>query len=163
MVIKIKNKNILIYKSFAFRCCMGAKGITKNKNEGDGKTPKGKFNLGYLYYRADRNIKPSTKMKCIKINKSMGWCNDINNKNYNRLIKINNKIRYEKMYRRDHKYDFVLNVKYNYTNVTPGKGSAIFIHLTKNYKPTAGCIALKKLDMLILLKLIDKNTKISIN
>mgnify|MGYP003341276056 CR=1 FL=1 len=67
------------------------------------------------------------------------------------------------MYRRDHKYDFVLNVKYNYTNVTPGKGSAIFIHLTKNYKPTAGCIALKKLDMLILLKLIDKNTKISIN
>ena len=33
---------------------------------------------------------------------------------------------------------------YNLKKPIPYKGSAIFIHLTKNYKPTAGCIALKK-------------------
>ena len=43
------------------------------------------------------------------------------------------------------------------------KGSAIFIHLTKNYNPTAGCIAISKKDFLILIKLINKNTKISIS
>ena len=47
-------------------------------------------------------------------------------------------------------------------NIKPNKGSAIFIHLTKNYKPTAGCIALKKKDFLILIKLINKKTKIKI-
>ena len=41
-------------------------------------------------------------------------------------------------------------------------GSAIFIHLTDNYKPTAGCIALKKSDFDILLNLINQKTKIKI-
>ena len=45
---------------------------------------------------------------------------------------------------------------------TAGKGSAVFIHLTNNYKPTAGCVALKMKDFEILLKLIDKKTKIKI-
>ena len=44
----------------------------------------------------------------------------------------------------------------------PNKGSAIFIHLTDDYKPTAGCIALKRKDFEILLKLIDRKTKIKI-
>ena len=42
------------------------------------------------------------------------------------------------------------------------KKPKIFIHLTNNYKPTAGCIALKKKDFLIMLKLINKNSKIII-
>ncbi len=50
----------------------------------------------------------------------------------------------------------------NSKNIKIGKGIAIFIHLTKNYKTTAGCIALKKKDFLILLKIISKNTKIKI-
>ena len=41
-------------------------------------------------------------------------------------------------------------------------GSAIFLHLTKDYKATAGCIALKKKDFDVLLNLINKKTKIKI-
>ena len=37
------------------------------------------------------------------------------------------------------------------------------MHLTKNYHPTAGCIALKKQDFIILLKLINNKTKIVIS
>ena len=66
------------------------------------------------------------------------------------------------MFRRDYKYDYLVPINYNTNNTKIGKGSAIFIHLTKNYLSTAGCIAMNKKDMLILLKLINKNTKIKI-
>ena len=92
----------------------------------------------------------------------MGWCNDVKNKKYNKLIKINDNCSHEKLIRRDKKYDLLIPIKYNFDNSISGKGSCIFLHLTKNYKPTAGCIALKKKDFEILLKLIDKKTKIKI-
>ena len=95
----------------------------------------------------------------------MGWCDDPNSRFYNKQIKIkkNLKIRYEKLYRKDHKYDFLILIKYNYKNKAKFKGSAIFLHLTKKYLPTKGCIALCEKDFLILAKLIDKKTKIKIN
>ena len=54
-------------------------------------------------------------------------------------------------------------IKYNFKKPVTGLGSCIFIHLTKDYKPTAGCIALKEKDFLILIKLIRKNSKIKIS
>ena len=81
---------------------------------------------------------------------------------YNKEIKIQKKIRHEKLYRKDQKYDYLLVINYNIKKTFPNKGSAIFLHLTKNYHQTAGCIALKKNDFLILLKLINKKTKIKI-
>ena len=93
----------------------------------------------------------------------MNWCNDSTSKKYyNKLISKNKKIKYEKLYRRDYKYDLMIPVSYNSNPVRLGKGSAIFLHLSKNYKPTAGCIALNKKDFIIMLKLIDKKTKIKI-
>ena len=162
MTIVIKNKETLIFKDFKFRCCIGKNGVSNHKIEGDKKTPKGLFSLGNVYFRKDRNIKPKTKLKCIPINKNMGWCNDIRSAKYNNLIKTNKQIRHEKIYRRDYKYDYLITVNYNTKNVKIGRGSAIFLHLTKNYKPTIGCIALNKKDFLILLKIIDKKTKIRI-
>ena len=93
----------------------------------------------------------------------MGWCDDAKSKkNYNRLINIKQKVRHEKMYRFDRKYDLLIPIKYNFLKPKLRKGSAIFLHITKNFKPTAGCIAIKESDFLILLRLIKKNTKISI-
>ena len=95
MIIILKNKESLIFDDFTFRCTIGRKGLTKNKIEGDKKTPIGKFALGPLYYRNDRNPRPITKLKCISITKNMGWCHDVKNKKYyNKLIKIKNKIKY---------------------------------------------------------------------
>ena len=163
MTILVKNKETLIYDIFNFKCCVGKNGIKKNKIEGDKKTPKGIFEIGNVYFRKDRCKKPTTKLRCIPIKKSMGWCDDKNDKeSYNKLIRINKKIKYEKLYRKDHKYDFLIPISYNLKKRIPGKGSAIFLHLTKDYKATAGCIALKKKDFLILLKLIKPKTKIRI-
>jgi|TARA_B100001741_G_C16356959_1_gene506836 L,D-peptidoglycan transpeptidase YkuD (ErfK/YbiS/YcfS/YnhG family) len=164
MTIILKNKETLKFDDFYFKCTIGKKGLSFNKKEGDLKTPKGNFKIGNLYYRADRINKPLTKLKTIPIKKNMGWCNDINNKKkYNKLVKISKNIKYEKMYRYDNKYDLVLPIKYNFHQPKLGKGSAIFLHLTKNYKNTEGCIALSKKDFLILLKLIKRNTNIIIN
>ena len=164
MTIIIKNKETLIFNDFIFRCSIGINGITKKKIEGDKKTPIGTFNIGALYFRNDRNKKPKTKLECIPITKSMGWCdNPLDKKNYNKLIKIKKKLKYEKLFRADKKYDFLIPILYNTKKIIPGKGSAIFLHLTFDYKKTLGCVALKKNDFLILLRLINKKTKIKIN
>ena len=163
MPIIVKNKDTLIFDDFVFKCCVGLGGFTKDKIEGDKKTPKGEFKLGNLYFRNDRNNRPETSLKTIVLKKNMGWCDDVKSKKYyNKLTKISRNLKYEKMFRHDFKYDFVLPIKYNWNNIKLGKGSAIFIHLTKNYKPTAGCIGLSEKDFLILIKLIRKDTVIKI-
>ena len=164
MTILLKNKESLIFDDFLFDCSIGKNGTTKNKIEGDKKTPLGTFEIGNLYYRRDRHNKPNTKLKCIPITKKMGWCDDPNDKkNYNKLIKIKKNIKCEKVYRKDYKYDLFIPIKYNFNKPAKSKGSCIFIHLTKNYRPTAGCIALTKKDFLILIKIINQKTKIKIN
>ena len=163
MTIIVKNKHTLQIDEFKFRCCIGKNGSARRKIEGDKKTPKGTFEIENLYFRKDRKEKPSTLLKCIEIKKYMGWCNDSRfPKKYNKLFKLGEKIKHEKLKRKDYKYDFLIPIKYNFKKPITGRGSCIFIHLTENYKPTAGCIALKEKDFLILIKLIKKNSKIKI-
>ena len=163
MIIKYK-KNYLYLDQFKLKCCIGKAGIKKKKEEGDKATPSGVYGLGNLYFRKDRIGSLKTNLKKIIINKNMGWCNDARSNQYNKMIKIskNSKFSYEKLFRNDYKYDLLIPILYNYLNTKKLKGSAIFIHLTKEFKPTVGCIGLCKRDFLILLKLINKNFKIKI-
>ena len=145
MTILLKNKHTLIIDDFIFKCCIGKKGLTLSKKEGDNKTPRGNFKLENLYFRKDKLKKPKTNLKCIEIKKNMGWSNDVNYpKKYNKLINTKKNLKHEKLKRKDYKYDLLIPIKYNFEKPICGKGSCIFIHLTKNYRPTAGCIALKK-------------------
>ena len=162
MKLLVQN-NYLHLDNDKYSCAIGLNGLSKNKIEGDKKTPIGQFAIENLYYRSDRIQKPFTNLKCIKIKKNMGWCDDPSDfKNYNKLIKLNKKIKCEKLYRKDHNYDLLIPIKYNFLKPIKFKGSCIFIHLTNDYKPTLGCIAVKKKDFLIILKLINNKTKIKI-
>ena len=163
MTIFLKNKHTLQVDEFYFKCSIGKNGVSKKKFEGDKKTPHGLFNLGDLYYRKDRNKKICSKLKLNKITKSMSWCDDIKSKKfYNKLIKIDKNLKHEKLFRNDHKYDLLIPINYNMSKPKLGRGSCIFLHLTNNFKPTAGCIALKKKDFLIMLRLLDKKNKIKV-
>ena len=162
MKIIIIEKDTLLYDEFKFKCSIGKNGKTTKKIEGDNKTPKGLYTLGPLYYRKDRLPKLSTKLKKIEIMKNFGWCDDVKSKFYNKPIKININVRHEKLYRNDKKYDLLIPIEYNSKRPKKNKGSAIFLHLTSNYKKTQGCVAIKEKDMLILLNLINKKTKIKI-
>ena len=93
----------------------------------------------------------------------MGWCDDPNNINYNKEVLLSKNIKSEKLYRKSNSYDILIVIEYNTKKTVSFKGSAIFIHVTKNYKPTLGCISLKKNDLLVLLKIIKPDAKIKIN
>jgi L,D-peptidoglycan transpeptidase YkuD (ErfK/YbiS/YcfS/YnhG family) len=162
MQIIIIEKDTLLYDEFKFKCSIGKNGKTSKKIEGDNKTPKGLYALGPLYYRKDRLPKLSTKLKKIEIMKNFGWCDDVKSKFYNKPIKTNINVRHEKLYRNDKKYDLLIPIEYNSKRPKKNIGSAIFLHLTSNYKKTQGCVAIKEKDMLILLNLINKKTKIKI-
>ena len=48
--------------------------------------------------------------------------------------------------------------------IKKNKGSAIFIHVAKNsFKKTAGCIAIKKINLIKLIKKINPNSKVKIS
>ena len=162
-MIIVKKSGYLKYKNFKFRCALGKNGIKKKVKEGDNITPIGIFKITRIYYRHDKIKKIKTSIKKIKIKKNMGWCDDPKSNFYNQQIRLPNKFNYEKLYRNDRIYDLLAVLNYNTNPVIKNKGSAIFIHIAKNnYKPTAGCIAVKKGDLIKLLQRIKKNTKIKI-
>ena len=161
MIIHVKDKSTLIIDNFSFKCCIGKNGFNSYKKEGDFSTPKGVFRLKKLYFRKDRVTPPMCKIKKKIITKNIAWCDNSTHKKYNEEIKIYGEKSNEKLYRIDNKYDYLITIDHNEKKI-PYKGSAIFLHLTNNYQPTAGCIALKKKDFEILLKLIDQKTKIKI-
>lgn len=158
MHIFIKNKNLVI-NNYNVKCAIGKRGIQVKKKEGDNITPKGKFKIKYLFYRKDRISKIKTGITKLPIQKNMGWCDDPCSSMYNKLIKLPYKYSAEKLYRIDNTYDIILVLNYNLNPTIKSKGSAIFIHVAKkNYKNTAGCVAINKKDFKKVLENINKKT-----
>ena len=162
-MIVVKKNNYLEYKNLKFRCALGKAGIQKKFKEGDKITPKGTYKILSIYYRKDRIKKIKCSIRKIKITKQMGWCDDSKSKYYNKQIKVPSKLGHETLHRKDNIYDIVCVINYNINPTLKEKGSAIFLHVAKNkYQKTNGCIALKKKNLIKLLALIKKNTKIKI-
>ncbi len=93
----------------------------------------------------------------------MGWCDDPRSKHYNKLIKLPFFYNFEKLYKKENIYDIILVLNYNMNPIVKNKGSAIFIHVSKNnYKKTEGCVALKKIHLLKILGELNNGTKVKI-
>tara|TARA_B110000037_G_scaffold186177_1_gene216026 strand:- start:1162 stop:1704 length:543 start_codon:yes stop_codon:yes gene_type:complete len=168
------NKNYFLkVGNKTFRCQIGKGGIknAEKKVEGDKTSPIGKWYLESLYYRADRTLRPKFKKKNVlkinRITKHCGWCDDIKSIYYNKHININNfpslKINYERLWREDNAYDIIIVISHNTKPTIKNKGSAIFIHCSfEDIRPTAGCIALKKRDLINLIKNLKNNVCVEI-
>ncbi len=157
------NKNYLTYNKLKVRCAIGKKGIGYKRKEGDLITPLGEFNIKYILYRKDR-VKVSTKLKKKVIKKNMGWCDDPKSINYNKLVKLPFNYKHEKLYINENIYDIILVLNYNMNPIKKNKGSAIFIHIAKNnFKKTKGCVAIKKVSLIKLIKKINPYTKVKIS
>ena len=142
---------------------MGKRGIGSKKKEGDLITPTGQYKIKYILYRKDRIKKIQSKIRKIIINKNMGWCDDPRSKKYNKLVNLPFNDNYEKLFKRQNIYDIILVLNYNMSPIRKNKGSAIFIHIAKkNYEKTKGCIAIKKVELLKILKEIKINTRVKI-
>ena len=163
MNIKLKKKFLYI-NNYKVKCAVGKRGITSKKIEGDNKTPAGIYKFKSIFYRKDRIPKINSKIKKIIIKKDMGWCDDIESKYYNMKVNLPFNKHAEKLWLSENVYDVVIVIDYNLKPIIKNKGSAIFLHISKkNYKPTKGCVAIKKKDMILLLNKIDNNTKLIID
>ncbi|MAH90127.1 MAG: transpeptidase [Candidatus Pelagibacter sp.] len=159
----ILKKKFIYLKDYKAKCAIGKRGITNKKFEGDKCTPRGRFKLKYIFYRKERIKKISTKLKLIPIKENFGWCDDVKSNLYNKFIKFPFKYRAEKLYLKDSIYDIIIVIDYNLKPIKKNRGSAIFLHIAKkNYSPTSGCVAISKVDLIKLLKILDKNTFLNI-
>ena len=167
-------KTKLFFQNKYYYCQVGENGIVPSykKKEGDKSTPKGRISLRYIYIRKDKKIKIKIsrflRNKIILIKKNFIWYDDINSRKYNKFCElkgsaIKKKLSFENLYRKDDVYDIIVELGYNQKPTIKNKGSAIFIHVAKkNYKKTEGCIALKKNDLLKIIKKLKKNTVVKI-
>jgi len=172
IVKKLNKKYFLRFGKIFFKCQVGEAGliIDLKKTEGDKATPIGVWKLKSVYYRNDRILRPRVSQNKIKLNQitdSCGWCDDVNSRYYNKYINIKNflpsKISFEKLWREDNAYDIIMVISHNTKPIIKNKGSAIFIHCSfEDIRPTAGCIALKKRDLINLIKNLKDNVCIEI-
>lgn len=136
-----------------FPCAIGRSGIRASKREGDGATPIGEFELRRVLYRADRIPYPDTALEVTPIGPRDGWCDAPGHPEYNRQVLLPINASAERLRRADPVYDIVVVLGHNDAPIIDGMGSAIFMHIAKpDFAPTAGCIALRRSDLLAILK-----------
>ncbi|MGE0119342.1 MAG: L,D-transpeptidase [Dongiaceae bacterium] len=147
-----------------YRCALGRGGVRADKREGDGATPAGRFPLRRVLYRADRLPPPATGLPTAALTPDDGWCDDPADPLYNRPVRLPyGGCRHEQMWRADGLYDVVVVIGHNDEPVVPGKGSAIFLHAASpDYRPTEGCIALARGDLLAILAEIGPDAVLEI-
>jgi L,D-peptidoglycan transpeptidase YkuD (ErfK/YbiS/YcfS/YnhG family) len=148
----------------SYRAAIGRAGVTGDKREGDGMTPRGTFRLRGCYFRPDRVTRaPQTALPIQELSRHDGWCDDPAHPLYNRLVKLPFAARHEQLWRRDSVYDIIIPLGYNDDPVIPGKGSAIFLHLAQpDWRGTEGCVALARADMLKLLTQVNTETVLEV-
>ena len=167
------------FKGKIFPCALGRSGVIPGdaKREGDGATPSGVYPLRTLWVRRDKlqGRDPECALPERTISILDGWSDDPASPNYNRYIQLQFDISsgdpknttpesHEVLWRlKDDLYDLIVDIGYNDDPPVPGRGSAIFLHVARpEMTPTAGCVAMKKEDLVELLAMIDADTQIEI-
>ena len=93
----------------------------------------------------------------------MIWCDDPKSKRYNQLVKLPFRFKHEKLYKKNNIYDIILVMNFNMNPTRKNRGSAIFIHVAKkNFKKTEGCVAIRKFELLKIVRKITTKTKVKI-
>lgn len=138
----------LVLHGLVFRAALGRGGVRRDKQEGDGATPAGILPLRRVLYRADRGRAPECVVPVEPISPTDGWCDDPNERNYNRMIRLPHDGHSEELWRTDAVYDVIGVLGWNDAPVQRARGSAIFLHVARpDYAPTDGCVALAPSDL----------------
>lgn len=146
---------------YQMRCALGRSGIRALKREGDGATPRNAMRLLSVYYNRSRGPRPVTALPVHAIRPCDAWCDDPKDRNYNRAVRHPYAASAEHLWRVDGVYDLIVVLDYNIKPRRRGAGSAIFMHVARpGYQPTEGCIALKPADLLKVLRIARRNTRV---
>jgi L,D-peptidoglycan transpeptidase YkuD (ErfK/YbiS/YcfS/YnhG family) len=152
---------VLSIGHMAVPCALGRSGISFQKREGDGATPAGRWNFGTLFWRPDRRRRPLTALPARPLRPGMGWCDQPDDRNYNRPVPAPYPESHEEMWRDDRLYDVVVTLSHNRLPRVRGHGSAVFFHLASgSFEPTAGCVAVRARDAARILHYLGPKTVI---
>src|SRR6478672_13642917 len=158
-----KTLGILVAGPLAVPVVLGRGGVRANKFEGDGATPRGRFRLLRLWWRADRHPRPRTLLPVRRITRDIAWCEDTTDRRYNRPFHRSAAEPGDRLWREDHLYDFIVEIDHNTRPRVAGRGSAVFVHVARpNRSPTAGCVALAANNLRRLLAALGPKTRIAI-
>jgi L,D-peptidoglycan transpeptidase YkuD (ErfK/YbiS/YcfS/YnhG family) len=158
-----KTRGWLVAGALVVPVALGRAGIKANKREGDGGTPRGRFKLKRLWWRADRHNRPMTQLPSRRIDRDDGWCEDPSDRHYNQPVKVPPGSTADRLRRVDGLYDFIIEIDHNTRPRIAGRGSAVFVHVARpGFSPTAGCVALKADALKRLLRLAGPHTRIVI-
>lgn len=162
------SRGILKFGKKTYRCALGKSGVTVTKKEGDNKSPVGRYGLRSVYYRYDKLRRPIySQVPLMALLEEDGWCDDPDDKAYNKSVMLPYHASAEKLWRDDDLYDVLVVLGYNDEPVHAGKGSAIFMHVARDldddkYTGTEGCVSLKKSDLLEILPALTLETSLEI-
>lgn len=162
-----KSEGILRAGPLTVTCALGRVGIRAMKREGDGASPRGNWPLREAFYRADRGVlRLALGLPQRQLYQDDGWCDGVGDRNYNRHVRHPYPASAERLWRDDRLYDVIVVAGYNDRPRCQGAGSAIFMHLAREegdgFRPTEGCVALRRRDLLRLLPMIGRATRLRI-
>jgi L,D-peptidoglycan transpeptidase YkuD (ErfK/YbiS/YcfS/YnhG family) len=159
-----RTKGILLAGTLALPVALGRGGIKANKREGDGGTPRGRFRLVRLWWRADRHPRPATLLPARRIRPDDSWCEDPADRHYNQPVTVPAGSKADRLARADSLYDFLIELDHNTRPRVAGRGSAVFIHVARpGFAPTAGCVALELSALRRLLAWLGRHSAIMVN
>jgi len=161
--MRVSASGELLWANRTYRCAIGRTGVRVDKREGDGATPAGRFPLRRVLYRPDRLSAPATRLPVAPLTPADVWCDDPADPQYNRAVRLPYAARHEELWHADALYDVVVVIGHNDAPVVAGLGSAIFMHVAgADYRPTEGCVALARQDLLEVLVGVGPDTVLEI-
>jgi L,D-peptidoglycan transpeptidase YkuD (ErfK/YbiS/YcfS/YnhG family) len=159
-----RSQGLLMAGGRTFRVALGRAGIKAAKREGDGATPAGRFHPLRLWWRADRLPRPRTLLPARRIGPNDAWCEEPADRRYNRPFRRSANGPGDRLLREDRLYDLIIEIDHNTRPRVAGLGSAVFIHVARdNFGPTAGCVALSRHNLLLILSVLTGKTRINIH
>ena len=159
----LRTRGVLLAGFRAIPVVLGRDGVRANKFEGDGGTPRGRFRLIRLWWRADRHPRTTTLLPVQRISADLAWCEDPSDRRYNRPFRRSAGAAGDRLWRTDRLYDFVVELDHNTRPRVARRGSGVFLHVARpDRSPTAGCVAVAPADLRRLLAHLGPRTRIAI-
>jgi L,D-peptidoglycan transpeptidase YkuD (ErfK/YbiS/YcfS/YnhG family) len=157
----LPTRGVLSAGPWSLPVALGRGSVKAGKREGDGATPRGVFHPVRLWWRPDRLPRPATRLPVRRIGPGDGWCEDPNDRRYNRPVRVAAGSTADRLARQDALYDVIVEIDHNTRPRVAGRGSAVFVHVARpGFAPTAGCIALTRPALLRLVARLTRRTRI---
>jgi L,D-peptidoglycan transpeptidase YkuD (ErfK/YbiS/YcfS/YnhG family) len=135
---------------------LGSQGLTAHPSESKSATPIGSFTLTQAFGSASN---PGTRLAYFRTDSSDWWVSDTSSHYYNTHYRCASGCPFdtgagENLRAAGFVYTYAVVIDYNRLPVTPGAGSAFFLHVTDG-GATAGCVSIPEAGLVSIMKWLD--------